>query len=108
VDVDAEGELPFLIVNVINGFEARLVRGIVDEDIDATELCDGLVNEVAALIGSLNVTADQERFPAGLLDPSLGLRRIFVLAEIGDEGVSALPRVGDGDGPPDATVGAGE
>jgi hypothetical protein len=55
VDVDAESELPFFIADVVNGFEARLVRRIIDEDIDATELCHGFVNEAAALIGSLNV-----------------------------------------------------
>ena len=38
-------------------------------------LCHGVANDVMAVIGTLNVAADQEGFPASLLDPCLGLCR---------------------------------
>jgi methylaspartate ammonia-lyase len=44
MDVDPEGEFPFLVRDILDRFEGRLVRRVVDENVDAAKLCDRLVD----------------------------------------------------------------
>jgi hypothetical protein len=51
MDVDAEGQLPFLVGDVLDGFEGRLMRCVVDENVNATEFRYRLVGDRAAMLG---------------------------------------------------------
>ena len=37
MDVDPEGEFPFLVRDILDRFEGRLVRRVVDENVDAAK-----------------------------------------------------------------------
>lgn len=58
--------------------------------------------------GMLDVAEHQHRFLPGLRNPISRLSRTLVLVEIGDQDVRALAGEGDGDGPADTAVAAGD
>jgi hypothetical protein len=55
MDVDLERQFPFLVADVFDGLEARLMRRVVDEDVDPAELRYRFGNDRAAMIGLLYV-----------------------------------------------------
>jgi hypothetical protein len=61
MDVDPEGEFPFLVRDILDRFEGRLVRRVVDENVDAAKLCDRLVDDRAAMRGRSDIARDQDR-----------------------------------------------
>jgi hypothetical protein len=68
------------------------MRGVVDQNIDATEFADSLVHDRPAMRGVQNIAREQDGFAAGVLDQALGLLGVLMLAEIGDQQVGALAR----------------
>ena len=68
MDIDPESQLPFLVADLLDLLERGLVRRIVDQDVDATELSHRIVHDLAAMRSLLDVARDQQAFAAGLLD----------------------------------------
>ena len=67
MDIDPECQLPFLVGNVLDGFEARLVRRVVDEDIDAAEFFAGGLDDLATMGGGLDIAGQKHSLAPGLL-----------------------------------------
>jgi hypothetical protein len=108
MNVDLEGHLPFLVANVADVLEGRLVRCIIDEDVDTAQLLNGSLDDRPAMLGTTKVASDEHSLATLLLDQRLDLLGVVVLIEIGDQDVSALARVSDRHGPTDAAVAAGD
>jgi hypothetical protein len=108
MDVGGEGHLPFLVADVFDRLEAGLVRGVVDQDVDAAEGLDRALDDGAAMRRIADVAGDQQRLAARLLDQPLGLGRVLILRQIGDHDISALAGKGNGDRAADAAVRAGD
>src|ERR1700719_4858913 len=104
MDVDPEGEFPFLVRDILDRFEGRLVRRVVDENVDAAKLCDRLVDDRTAMRGRSNIARDQDRLAPRLFHEPLRFLRIFVLVKISDEDVCALPRIRDSNRSPYSAV----
>src|SRR5690606_23969361 len=85
-----------------------LLGGVVDEDVEPTELVDGLPDGVAAELGVCDVAPEQEGPPALLLDLRLDLLGVPVLLEVDDRDVGALLGEVHGHGPADAAVASGD
>jgi hypothetical protein len=51
VDIDPECQLPFLIRDLLNRAERRLVSRIVHEDIETAELSHRRFDDLAAVVG---------------------------------------------------------
>ena len=85
-----------------------LLAGIVDEDVEAAELVDGLLD--CALAESLvaDVARNRDRAAPFALDEPLGRCRIIVLAQIEDRDVGAFAGEQGCDRAADAAVGAGD
>jgi hypothetical protein len=58
VDVDFERRLPFLVADGTDFLEGRLMRGIVDEDIDPTQFIDGALNDRPAMLRIADIARD--------------------------------------------------
>jgi hypothetical protein len=71
VNVDFEGQLPFLVTDILDRLEAGLMRRVVDEDIDAAELRNGFGHNSPAMNGVLDVTRNK-RPSAGVGDQPFG------------------------------------
>jgi hypothetical protein len=108
VDVDAEGQFPFLVRDVFDRGEGCLVRCVVDKDIDAAEFAHRPFDDIPAMVRRLDIAGDENRLPARLLDPFPRLLGILVLVEIGDEDIGAFAGIGYGDGAPDPAIGTGD
>src|SRR6185369_222140 len=65
-------------------------------------------DDVPAVLRLGQVATDEHGAAPGLLDELGDLGRVVVLAQVGDEDVSAFPRVRDGDRPADPAVRAGD
>jgi hypothetical protein len=50
VDVDPKCEFPLVVIDLLDLLERRLVRSVVDEDVDAAELGNCFLNNVAAVM----------------------------------------------------------
>jgi hypothetical protein len=46
VNIGTEGDVPFFIADVFYRVEARLMRGVIDEDVDSAEGASCLVDEL--------------------------------------------------------------
>ena len=86
----------------------HLERGVADQHVDPAELLDGPGDDRAAVRGLADVAGDEDGLAAGLLDPGRRLLGVVVLVEVADQDVGTFAGVGDGDGPADAAVGAGD
>jgi hypothetical protein len=106
MDVRGERLLPFLIRDVAELFETGLVRGIVDENIEAAKLADGAIDNRSTVSGVADVPGHQHDLSSGFLDKTRGFLRILILAEIGNEKVSAFACECDRNRPSDAAVAA--
>jgi hypothetical protein len=84
------------------------VRGVVDENIDAAERLDGALDHGTAMRAIAQIARHEDGFSPFLLDQLLDLLRVVVFAEIGDQHVRPLARIGDRDGSPNAAVAAGD
>src|SRR5581483_8259812 len=81
-----------------------LVRGVVDEDVDAAEGRDRLLDHVAAVRRIGQIAGKEHGSPPRLLEPARGLTRVVVLLEVGDGDVGALACKRDRHSPPDPAV----
>jgi hypothetical protein len=54
MNIDPEGQLPFIVADVLDLLEAGLVRGVVDQNVDGAELLYRLVDECTAMLGILD------------------------------------------------------
>jgi hypothetical protein len=88
--------------------ERGLVRGVVDQNVDSSELVDSALDYGAAMLGIAQVPGDQHDFASRFFEQGLHLVRIVVLFQICDQDVRALTREGDGHGAPDAAVAPGD
>src|SRR5690348_12355862 len=84
------------------------MRRIVDENIDAAQLRYGLRDHCSALARVLDVARQQDSFSTGFRHQPLGLPGVLVLVKIGDQNVSALPGIRDGNGSADSAVATGD
>src|SRR5690349_16198762 len=107
MDIDPEGQFPFLVGDVGDVLEASLVRGIVDQDVDAAKFSYGRLDDLPAVGGILDVARNQHRFTTCGFYVTTRLLGIFVFLEIGNENVCPLPCIGDGDSTANATVTTG-
>src|SRR5437868_6353343 len=82
--------------------------GVVDEDIYTAQLRYGLRDDCAALTRVLDVAGKQDGLSAGFRHQPFGLSGVVVLVEIGDQNVSALSGVGDGNRPADPAIATGD
>jgi hypothetical protein len=81
-----------------------LVRGIVDQNVDGTELLDGPVDNRAAMLGILDIAGDEDTGGSCFFHQPPGFARVLVFIEVGDEHVGAFARKSESDGAADATV----
>src|SRR3954462_1173480 len=102
MDVDLEGEFPFLVGDVLDRFECRLMSCIVDEDVDAAEAFDCLLDDRLAVPRGLDIAGNEHCLSARLLDETLCFLRVIMFAQIGDDDVCAFPGVGYCDCAPNA------
>ena len=84
------------------------MSGVVDEDVDAAQFSHRLVDDLAAMLGILDVAGYQHGLAASSLDQAFGVLGILVLFKIRDENVRPFPRIGNGDGAADAAIAAGD
>jgi hypothetical protein len=84
------------------------VGGIVDEDVDAAETVDRLLDDFSAVLGVLQVAGHQHGLPAFFLDEFLDLVRFFSLIEKGDQDVRAFACERDRDRAAYAAFAAGD
>lgn len=66
MDVGAARHLPFVVRDVADVAERRLMGGVVDENVDATELIDGAPDDGPAMRGVLDVAFLPVSFPEPL------------------------------------------
>ena len=104
VDVHLEGQLPFLVTDIGDIFERCLVSGVVDENIDPSEILYGTGDHRPTVVGTAQVAGDQDGVASFGLDQSLHLMRVVVLVEIGDDDIGAFARIGERDRAADAAI----
>src|SRR5437667_12750439 len=85
-----------------------LLAGIVDEDVEATQLIHGLLDRAFAELLVANIAGERDRAATLLLDNLLCLRRVIVLAQIDNRDVRALTRKQGRYRAADAAVAAGD
>src|SRR6476620_12734795 len=81
---------------------------VIDEDIDSAQIRYRLRDDCAALTGVLYIAGQQNGLPAGFRDQPLGLPGVVVLVEIGDQNISTLSGVGDGNRAADPAIATGD
>src|ERR1051325_11020437 len=85
-----------------------LLAGIVDQDVDASELVDGLTHRALAKLLVAEISGNGDCAAAFGFDDLLGPGRIVMLTKIKDGDIGALAREQRRHGPADAAVGAGD
>jgi hypothetical protein len=60
----------------------HLERRVVDQDVDAPELADGLFDDVVAVLFLRQVSGQQQALTACRLNPARGFLRVFMLIQI--------------------------
>ena len=108
MDIDHEGMLLFVIGNIFDGLEAGLVRGVVDQDIDAAQFFHTPIDDGAAMLGRADIACDQHRLASGVFDQAPRFLGVLLFLQIGDQHVRALACEGDRDRPSNAAIGAGD
>lgn len=83
-----------------------LLRGVVDQDVQAPECAYRAIDRALAEGVVSHVAGQQQAAPAGLLDRFAGLLRVVVFIEIHDRDVRPLLGEADRGGTPDAAVAA--
>ena len=78
-----------------------LHRRVVDQDIELAEFLHSAVDERLAISFIRNIPRHQDRAAAGLFNPVLGLLRVIVLLQIGDQDIGTLARESDRHGSAD-------
>jgi hypothetical protein len=79
-DIGLEGAPELFFGDVADVRVGMLLAGIVDEDVEAPKLFDGLRNGALAEILVADVAGDRDRAAAFLLDDLPGLGRVVMLA----------------------------
>ncbi|XUR38955.1 hypothetical protein ACQY74_007095 (plasmid) [Rhizobium leguminosarum bv. trifolii] len=108
MDIDLEGQFPLFITDLVDALEACLMCGVVDENVDTAELLDRRLDDLSAVGGILDVTADEDSLASGLLDQPFRLIGILILVEIGEQQIGTLPGIGDRHCPANAAIAAGD
>jgi hypothetical protein len=102
--VDVEDAVELLLGQVLDGRGVRAHAGVIDEDVDAPELLERLVDEVLGRVCLAHVVLDAEVAVAELLGALLGL--FFKNVRQHDAGPLIGHRLGDAE--PDATRSPGD
>ena len=100
--------LPFVVGDVFDGLEAGLMRGVVDQDIDAAQFFHAPIDDGAAMLGRADIACDQYRLASGVFDQAPRFLGVLIFLQISNQHVRALAREGDGDRPSNAAIGAGD
>ena len=108
VDIGREGDLPLFVGDLLGAGECLLVGRVVDQDIDLAELGDGCLDDGTAMPGILHITRHPHRLATGGLDQPAGLVGIHVLVIIAHQDIRPFAGIGQGHGPSDAAIGAGD
>src|SRR5262245_46879233 len=88
-----EGAVEMLLGQLFETVDVLLERGVVHEDVELAELVDGSLDGVLAKFRIGHVARDEDAAAALFLDGAFRLLGIFMLVEIGDGDIGALPRV---------------
>ncbi len=107
-DVGAEGAFKLFGGDVGDGILGVLFGGVVDEDVEAAELLDGVFDGFAAERFVAYVAGDEVATPAFVFDEAFGFFGVFVFVEVEEGDVAAFYGEGEGDGTSDAAVSAGD
>src|SRR5215204_570121 len=107
-DVGSEGALDLLRRDLVDVLLRMLLGGVVDEDVEAAEAIDDLLDRLLAEAGVADVAGDGEAVAPLGLDEPLGLARVLALVQVHDGDVSALAGEQDRHGAGDAGVAAGD
>ncbi len=81
---------------------------MVDDDIEAAELGERLLDELPAEFLLADIAGQRQTAPPGLLDQPFRLGRIGMLLQVGDDQIRPFAGEGDGHRAADAAVAAGE
>jgi hypothetical protein len=98
--IDPKGVLPLLITVLADVLDGGLMRGVMDENIDAAQFLDGAPNDGATMGGITDIACDEHGLAPLLLDQILDLLGVVMLAQICNQDIGALPRIGDRNGAP--------
>ena len=90
-----EGQLPFIVADVLDLLEAGLVRGVVDQNIDGAETRSG--RRVRGNAGILDIAGDEDTGASCFFHQPPGFARVLVFIEVGDEHVGAFARKSESD-----------
>src|SRR5215203_4812929 len=107
-DVGSEGALDLLRRDLVDVLLRMLLGGVVDEDVEAAEAVDDLLDRLLAEAGVADVAGDGEAVAPLGLDEPLGLARVLALVQVHDGDVRALAGEQDRHGAADAGVAAGD
>src|SRR6185312_1589823 len=102
-----EGAIELLGGEILDLLVRGLKRGVVDQDIQPTELLDGPFDELDTVPFISYVARHDDSTAAGALDPTGRLLRVLVLIQIRDQNIGALPGECNGDGTAYAGIAAG-
>src|SRR5436190_13944105 len=95
---------PFLICDIADVLEARLMGGVVNQDVDSPQVRYRRLDNPTTLGRMLNIARHQNGFPSRRLDLALCCLGVLVLLEIRDQDVGALTGIGDRDRAANAAV----
>ena len=84
------------------------MRGIVDKDVDAAKIRNGLIDDRATVFWILDVPRNKDGLASGLLHEFCRVFSVFFFLKIRDEDVGAFAGIGNRHGATDATIPAGD
>lgn len=97
VDVRLKGMLPLLLAEIQNTIHLHLIRMIVEQNVDAAHLAQGLIDSLLAVLLLLEVDRIKVALLTVLLHELFGLLCVFLFVrQIGDEAIRALHCKQDG------------
>ena len=111
VEVGAQHPVHLVGIETVEAFgTARpVVAGVVDQDVQAAEPADGVVDDLFARLARPEVAGDEHGSPPGRLDQGLGRVGVgLFVGQVVDGDVGALAGVGDRDGAADPGVATGD
>ena len=108
VEVGLQRLVEMLVRQFVERVDMLLKRSVVDEDVEAAEPLQGLLNGARAELRIGDVAADQQAFTSLLLDSIHSALGVLLLFQVDDCNVGAFSRIQHGHAAPDPTVTAGD
>jgi len=108
IEIGFDRAVEMLLGQLFETVDVLLERGVVHEDVELAQFVDGPLDGVFAEFRIGHVARDEDAAAALFLDGAFRLLGIFMLVEIGDGDIGALPRVEHGDRASNPRVAAGD